>query len=89
MGNVILILYLLYGRGVTVTHTFQDMDSCKASGRILTKKVANYPILSGSDFYMPHSDGGFDCVDMKTNEIFSHRYKCGFNCEVIEEDKKP
>lgn len=37
MGHVILVLYM-FGRG-PITHSFQDMDHCKASGKILTRQI--------------------------------------------------
>ena len=71
MGNVILVLYLLYGMG-PVTHTFEDMNQCKTSGRILTRHIKKEIFGTGSEYHLPGSNGIFDCVDVKTGEIFHH-----------------
>ena len=71
MGNVILILYLLYGRG-PITHTFEDMNQCKTSGLILTRQIKKETFGTDAEYHLLSSNGNFDCVNVETGEIFHH-----------------
>lgn len=74
MGHVILVLYLLYGRG-PITHSFQDMDHCKASGQILTRQIKKESFGTDAEYHLPSSNGNFDCVNVETGEVFHHEIR--------------